>query len=78
MSQDKLDELGWEPFQLKLLKNDIDMYIESDDEVIDLETKFGLQEEKVKYVEAVVKQINNRQWQIRNAIDWRKFTCGVG
>ena len=77
MSQDKLDELGWEPFQLKLLKNDIDMYIESDDEVIDLETKFGLQEEKVKYVEAVVKQINNRQWQIRNAIDWRKFESGV-
>ena len=77
MSQEKLDELGWEPFQLKLLKNDIDMYIESDDAVIDLETKVGLQEEKVKYVEAVVKQINNRQWQIRNAIDWRKFESGV-
>ena len=30
MSEEKLKRLGWEPFQLKVLKQDLDRYIESD------------------------------------------------
>ena len=33
--------------------------------------------EKVSYLESVVKIINNRQWNIRSAIDWRKFVSGA-
>ena len=38
--------------------------------------RLALQEEKVKYLEGVVKIINNRQWYIRSAIDWAKFSNG--
>ena len=28
------------------------------------------------YCESILKQINNRTFQIKNAIDWKKFTMG--
>jgi hypothetical protein len=77
LSQEELDDLGWEPFQLNILKTDIDKFIESDDEYIKLNHKVIFQKEKVKYLENVLKIINNRQWYIRSAIDWIKFTQGI-
>lgn len=76
MSQDELDENGWEQFDLHILKNDIDRMIEADDQVIKQKLKVEYQREKVNYLENVVKIINNRQWNIRSIIDWAKFTNG--
>tara|TARA_R100001594_G_C3982984_1_gene250547 strand:+ start:361 stop:795 length:435 start_codon:yes stop_codon:yes gene_type:complete len=77
MSHEQLEENGWEPFDLSILKTDIDKFINSDQDIIDLSNKLFLQQEKVNYIEGVVKIINNRQWYIRSAIDWLKFTNGV-
>lgn len=77
MDEDALKERGWEPFQLKVLRNDIDMYLDSDKDIIRLRSRIQLQEERVDYLEAVVKGIANRGWLIRNAIDWKKFLGGV-
>lgn len=77
MSQEELDEHGWNPFELNILKTDIEKFLYSDPEMITLSHKVSLQKEKVKYIEGVLKIINNRQWYIRSAIDWMKFTQGV-
>ena len=76
MSQEELDEKNWEPFNLKILRPDIDKFIESDEDIIRLSNRILLQKEKVNYLENVVKIINNRQWSIRSSIDWLKFTNG--
>jgi len=76
MSQEELDYHNYEPFQLNVLKQDIEKFIESDDEIVELSHKITYQKEKVDYLEGVVKMINNRQWLIRSAIDWIKFTNG--
>ena len=76
ISQDELDENGWEQFDLHILKNDIDRMIEADDQVIKQKLKVEYQREKVNYLENIVKIINNRQWNIRSIIDWAKFTNG--
>ena len=76
LDRDELAELDRDQFYKKLLKNEIDTYIESDDEFIELNLKLALQQEKVNYIEAVLKSINNRGFQIKNAIDWLKFTNG--
>ena len=34
-------------------------------------------QEKINYVEAVIKMINNRGFQIKSAIDWIKFKHGI-
>jgi len=76
MDQDELEEFGREQFYKKLLKNEIETYIESDDSWIEINLKVALQQEKVNYIEAVLKSINNRGFQIKNAIDWLRFTNG--
>ncbi len=77
LSMDELDELEWEPFQKKILRGDLDKYLESDAELIAAEHRLVFQEEKVKYLDIIVKSFNGRHWKIRNAIEWRKFVSGV-
>lgn len=77
MSKEELDHHGWEPFELNILKNEADQMIESDNDYIKASEKVNFQQEKVNYLEDVVKIVNNRQWQIRSIIDWLKFTQGV-
>lgn len=77
MSKEELDQHGWEPFELNILKNEADQMIDSDAQYIKAQEKVYFQTEKVNYLEDVVKIINNRQWQIRSIIDWLKFTQGV-
>jgi hypothetical protein len=76
LDQDELEELGRDQFYKKILKNEVETYIESDDTFIDLNLKLALQQEKVNYIEAIIKSINNRGFQIKNAIDWLKFDNG--
>ena len=76
LDRDELEELGRDQFYKKILKNEVEMYIESDDDYIDLNLKLALQQEKVNYLEAILKSINNRGFQIKNAIDWLRFTNG--
>jgi hypothetical protein len=77
MDADTLEKKGLEPFNLKILKQDVDMYIESDAEMVAIDSKVSLQQEKVDYLEQAIKAINNLQWHIRDAIAWRKFINGV-
>lgn len=77
MSQEEMDSLGWEPFQQRVLRQDIDMFLQSDKDLVLLRSKLDYLEEKCSYLESVVKSIVSRQWVIRNAIEWRKFTHGV-
>ena len=77
ISKEQLDDLGWEPFNLNVLKTDLDKFIESDDDIITLVNSICVQEQKVSYLEEVIKNINGRQWMIKCAIEWMKFTNGV-
>ena len=65
------------PFNLKLLKPDVDKYLKSDDEIIKLEQKVTYISSVVDYLDRTIKLISNRGFQIKNAIDWQKFTSGV-
>ena len=65
------------PFELKVLRQDIPTYLESDEDMIKLEQKVTYVQSVVDYLDRTVKIISNRGFQIKNAIDWRKFTSGV-
>jgi len=42
--------------------------------MVDLNTKIGYYEEVVSVLEEILKALNNRNFQIKNAIDWRRLT----
>ena len=76
MTVKELEAADWEPFQLKLLKADVQEYIDADDNVIESKKLLALQEEKVNYLESIVKSLTTRGYLIKNAIDWKRFTEG--
>jgi hypothetical protein len=77
ISKEDLDANKWEAFDHKILRQDVDLYLESDKDLQELDSKIFLVEEKVDYLESILKTISNRQFHIRDAIAWRKFINGV-
>ena len=64
------------PFDLKVLKSDVGIYIDSDEELQQLGQKEAYLETTVNYLEKVLREITNRNWTIRNTIEWKKFLHG--
>lgn len=65
-------------FNLIVSGKDLTMFIESDEMYLAAKLALDEQKEKVSYIENVMKNIGNRHWNIRNAIEWRKLTqCQV-
>ena len=65
------------PFDLKVLKTDLAMYINSDDDIIELGAKISYLEIVIKYIDGVIKSIDNRGWDVNHAIGWKKFEAGM-
>ena len=74
---EELKEHGWTPQPLKILRQDIPAYIDADQDIIDLSLKIGMQEEKVNYLEAIIKMISNRGFQLKTIVDWERFRTGA-
>ena len=65
------------PFDFKLTtKEEINMFIESDDDIMKLQYRIDYIEQTLLYLDSVLRMINNRNFQIKNAIDWEKFKNG--
>ena len=65
------------PFDLKVLKADVHIYMDSDDELQKADQKAAYLKQVVTYLEQVLRSINNRTFLIKNAIEWKKFTSGA-
>jgi hypothetical protein len=76
LDKEELDELGWEPFQKKILRGDVNIYLDSDSEITISTARMSYSSTKLQLIEDYMKSINNRNWNIRNAIEWRKFLHG--
>jgi len=77
ISEEDLKVNGWEPFQLRILKSDTNIYMQADEELNDLEQRIELQKSKVEFVESIIKNLPARGYQIKAAVDWEKFKVGV-
>ena len=65
-----------EPFDLKVLKNDMDRFLDGDVQVLTIKNKMEEQEEKVKLIEDTAKVIQTASFNISNTIKWKKFLAG--
>lgn len=76
MDEAELKERGWKPNPLKILRADINRYIETDKDVINMTLKIDYQGAIVDYLEDIIKQIHSRNFYIKNAIEMLKFQSG--
>ena len=65
------------PFDLKILRTDIDKYLDSDEDLQKQKQKVDYLDTTVDFLDRTIRQIGNRGFTIKNAIDWRKFTSGA-
>ena len=75
LSQEELEQYGWEPFQFAL-KSDITTYLEADKDLIKLLEKKVYHDEAVSVVESIMSELKQRTWQLRDFISWEKFIGG--
>jgi hypothetical protein len=75
MSQEELQEYGWEPFSF-VLKTDVNAYLEADDNLIKLLEKKVYHEEAVSVIESIMSELKNRHWELKSFIDWERFISG--
>ena len=66
-----------EPFQYRIMKSDIHSWVTVDETVIRTETKIQYYETILYNLSEILKQINNRNFMIKSAIEWRRFTSGA-
>lgn len=64
------------PLPVKPLKSDIDIWIKADDNFIEMNSLVEEQKRKVKFIESCVDRIKTRGYEIKTAIDWRKYMDG--
>ena len=68
-----------EPFPYKVRdKDDLKLYLESDEKLSKTRLKIEYFDSMLKYLEEILRQVSNRSYQIKNAIDFRRFTAGMG
>ena len=76
LTSDELKAKGW-PIQLKkLLKSEHDEFLRADKDVIELNLKAALQQEKIEVLTDIIKSLHNRTFVISNAIKWAQFQSG--
>jgi hypothetical protein len=65
------------PFNFKILKTDVDKYLESDEDIQKLTQKVTYLNVVVDFLDKTLRVIVNRTYTIKNAIEWRRFTSGA-
>lgn len=77
MSALELQDEGWEQWQgTKPLKNEMDEFLSFDDQLLDLQDKIEYFKTVVFQLEQIIRSLNSRTWDVKNAIEWTKWTSG--
>ena len=64
------------PFDHKVLKPDIDKYMDADEDIMRLVSKIEYYQTMLSFIDSILKTILNRTYQIKNAIEFMRFTAG--
>jgi len=65
-------------FDIKLTSKDqIFLYIEADDKYINLNEKYEISKDIIEFCISVSKILENKQWEIKNYLDWLKYSNGM-
>ena len=53
-------------------------YLDADDKLSGVSLKIEYYDVMLKYIEEILKQITNRTYQIKNDIEYMRFSSGMG
>jgi len=78
LSRQELQDFGWEQWQgVKPLKNEMDEFLKGDSDLNTMQVKIDYLESMIYLLESILGQIKARDWQIKTAVEWKKFLAGM-
>lgn len=77
MSDEELKDRQWPPQQLHILRQDVDSYLSADPDLSLLSGKLETQNLKIDFIEDIIKNINNRNFILKNYIEYLRFSNGA-
>ena len=78
LDQKELNDLGWDQYLGNApLNNQMNDFLDTDEDVIKLTDKLEYLNTCMSLCEGAMKSINSRSFDIKNAIEWTKFTNGL-
>lgn len=77
MDKMELEERGWIPFNIKVTTSQLQPYLDSDNDLIELSLQLGEVEDEIEYCKSILDMVIKRGFQINNAIDFIKFQNGL-
>lgn len=78
MTQQELEDLNWNQWQgVKPIKNEMDEFLATDTDLIQLQDKLEYHKTVLLLLESIMKSISSRTWDVKNSIEWTKFTNGM-
>lgn len=66
-----------ENFDLKVLRGDINIFLEADDNIQTIQSKIAVQEAKLEVLNEAVKAINTRQFLLKNMLEYQRMIAGI-
>ena len=72
-----MNEYGFKPPVRKITPQTVKEYLEGDKDLLDLELKISVQEDKVDFLKTVLSEIRAIGYDIKNAIEDRAFKHGL-
>lgn len=79
LDQSEIEKLGWDPDPfdgLRILKGEMQHYVEADPELVASEAKMAYLNTIIETLKEILESIKWRHQTIRNALEWKKFEAG--
>ena len=78
LTQQELNEFGWDQYLGNApLNNQMNDFLDTDPDIIKLTDKVEYIDTCITLIEGVMRSLNSRSFDIKNAIEWTKFTNGL-
>ena len=71
------EEYEEQPFEYKVMKSDVNNWIAVDEQIQRVEMQIDYYNTTVNVLSEILKQVHQLSYNIKNAIEWRRFTNGV-
>ena len=67
-----------DPFPYKVREKDaIQRHLEADERLTTVDLKIRYYDATLKFLEEIIRNVSNRTYQIKNAIEWNRFQAGM-
>ena len=76
LDDEERESNGWPVEGNKILKADLDMWLDADDEILKKKKNYLVQKQIVEFIDSTLSQVVDKKWSIKAYVDYKKWIEG--